>query len=977
MHSDIYLEIVKMKYTPEEQQQIDLLNLNAYNFTRFKNPSENVQQYAVSLRGDLIHYIKNPSSEVQRLAISNDGVAAYYIDNPADDLLGNPEVIRSIKRTTAAMIKTGIHEDVIIRYLERVSRFNIPELEKIAASIVKHRVLSRKPIAESRDLNSMSELEQIAAVKKDWRAISYIQNPSLEVQLAAVQQNGGAIRNIWNPGERVQIAAVQENGLTIRFIKNPSPTFFTDPEVKRAIVRALLVSIKSGRSIEDILDLLDRHQVDWSELKMIRSAATRTPITESRDLNSMSELEQIAAVKQNGWAIEYIQNSSLRVQLAAVNQNGYAIEYIDNPSEQVQLAAVKQNGWAIEYIQNSSLEVQLAAVQQNGGAIGYIPNPVLEVQLAAVEQNGHAIYHIRNPGLQVQLAAVKQNGWTIRYIQNPSLEVQLAAVLQYGGAIRYIPNPGLQVQLAAVKQDSYAIRHIRNPGLQVQLAAVKENGATIQLIQNPSPELFANTEAKTAIVRELLVSIKSGYSIDDILDFLDRHRVAWDELKKIRAVTEKKPIAESRDLNSMSEEEQIRLVEYLPYSISKITNPSERVQLAAVSIEGDVIKYISNPSKEVKLAAVRNRGRAIAYIEDPDEDIKRTAVTENGYSIRYISNPSLLIQMTAIDDASGAIRYIKNPIEQIQLYAVNKASYSIEDIEFPTKRVQRTAILTNAECIRLIRNIDVELFDDPKIKTAIIKKILELVKENFTDPVLHILRILNDNNVDWPEMERLNKIPDIMERKPITETLDFDSMSEEEQIRKVFATYGYAIRSIRNPSERVQLAAVQLNGFLIQFIYQKGIEPSEQVKRAALEYNGNAIAYITNPSEELQIIAVRNAGDSIAEIQKAGITPSRRVMEEAVRSHPWAIVYIDQPDDNLQRLVLTIDPLIVSRIPNLNLSLLEEDAIKRQIIKGILQGILADKNRTVDWVVSFLETHGFQWPELEKIKSVLNRKGIS
>jgi hypothetical protein len=38
------------------------------------------------------------------------------------------------------------------------------------------------------------------------------------------------------------------------------------------------------------------------------------------------------------------------VQLAAVKNDGRAIQYIENPSEAVQLAAIKQDGLAIQYI---------------------------------------------------------------------------------------------------------------------------------------------------------------------------------------------------------------------------------------------------------------------------------------------------------------------------------------------------------------------------------------------------------------------------------------------------------------------------------------------------------------------------------------------------------------------------------------------------------------------------------------------------
>ncbi len=38
---------------------------------------------------------------------------------------------------------------------------------------------------------------------------------------------------------------------------------------------------------------------------------------------------------------------------------------IENPSESVQLAAIKQNGYAIEYIENPSESVQLATKIKN------------------------------------------------------------------------------------------------------------------------------------------------------------------------------------------------------------------------------------------------------------------------------------------------------------------------------------------------------------------------------------------------------------------------------------------------------------------------------------------------------------------------------------------------------------------------------------------------------------------------------------
>ena len=181
-------------------------------------------------------------------------------------------------------------------------------------------------------------------------------------------------------------------------------------------------------------------------------------------------------------------------QLAAVEQNGWAIQYIKNPSEQVQLSAVEHNGVVIRYIKNPSEEVQLAAVKQDGYAIRYIKNPSEQMQLAAVRQNGLAIADIKNPSEQVKLAAVRENGMTIEYIKNPSEQVKLAAVAQSGHAIQYIDNPSEQVKLAAVAQAGYAIQHIVFPSEEVQLAAVRQNKYAIEYIKNPYPSVIKYVE---------------------------------------------------------------------------------------------------------------------------------------------------------------------------------------------------------------------------------------------------------------------------------------------------------------------------------------------------------------------------------------------------------------------------------------------------------------------------------------------------
>jgi len=174
-----------------------------------------------------------------------------------------------------------------------------------------------------------------------------------------------------------------------------------------------------------------------------------------------TEEEQLNAVTQDGYAIQFIKNPSEKVQLAAVSKNGYAIKYIKNPSEKVQITAVSKNGYVIEFIKNPSEKVQLAAINQNGYAIVNIKNPSEKIKLAAATKNGHVMEYIKNPSEKVQLAAVNESGYAIEFIENPSEKVQLAAVNESGYIIGYIKNPSEKVQLAAVNQSWRAINSIK------------------------------------------------------------------------------------------------------------------------------------------------------------------------------------------------------------------------------------------------------------------------------------------------------------------------------------------------------------------------------------------------------------------------------------------------------------------------------------------------------------------------------------
>lgn len=212
------------------------------------------------------------------------------------------------------------------------------------------------------DLNSATEAEQIAAVKKYSRNIEYIKHPSKTVQLAAVNHDSHAIMFIKDPIDAAQLIAIRKSGYLIKHLKNPSPLLWTDEQVKVSIMQHLLKMIKlSGYEIDkdlaygvgDYLLLLNRNGCRWPELDTIRTWISGN--TEHRRIFEVvshfnTERDRLEAVSRNAMLIKFMPRPSEAVQLAAMRQNGYALQFIKFPSSAVMLAAINNDPNAIEFV---------------------------------------------------------------------------------------------------------------------------------------------------------------------------------------------------------------------------------------------------------------------------------------------------------------------------------------------------------------------------------------------------------------------------------------------------------------------------------------------------------------------------------------------------------------------------------------------------------------------------------------------------
>jgi hypothetical protein len=387
----------------------------------------------------------------------------------------------------------------------------------------------------------------------------------------------------------------------------------------------------------------------------------------SSNLNFASEQDQIKSVVKNWMTIEYIENPSEAVQLAAIAHNGYAIGHIKNPTENVQIMAVKNQGYLLRNIIKNgivpSVDAQIAAVEQYPYAIDFIINnqipvapqlkrviikkilyninekkygtatelysllektkwPELETIGKHLKDKGHIYEAVNYSDEHDQLAAVNRDAQAIDWIIdsgiNPSKRVQLASVTRFPKSVQYIKSPDEDVQLAALAHNGYAIKYISHPTENVQIFAINDNIFNIEYIKSS----LITKKVKRFVLEKLISMTQSRDNVPPNYHYakefyitLKLKNLDWPELELIGRNLKDKNIIEESDLDSVSEKEQIRLIEKNWENFLDITDPSENVQIAAVKANNRIIEYAHITNENVLLFAIDQDFMNLLYIE--------------------------------------------------------------------------------------------------------------------------------------------------------------------------------------------------------------------------------------------------------------------------------------------------------------------------------------------------------------------------
>lgn len=180
----------------------------------------------------------------------------------------------------------------------------------------------------------------------------------------------------------------------------------------------------------------------------------------------------------------------------------------------------------------------------------------------------------------------------------------------------------------------------------------------------------------------------------------------------------------------MTEEQILMALARNPQGIRNIPNPTEAMQLAAVSHKGTLLEYIKEPSQAVIDAALANDIRAIAclphpsyelqlaavraswdnlrYIKNPFENVVKEALSQSGWAIQYVENPTEALQLEAVKQNYDALQYIKEPSQAVMIAAIQGSYLALRYIEKPSFEMESLAILENIQAMRLVTHVTKE-----------------------------------------------------------------------------------------------------------------------------------------------------------------------------------------------------------------------------------------------------------------------------
>lgn len=206
----------------------------------------------------------------------------------------------------------------------------------------------------------------------------------------------------------------------------------------------------------------------------------------------------LTAVKQNGMALQFVKDKTLRVNLAAVEQNGLAIQFIPykDRAKHVMFSAIRNNPKALLLMEYMSYDLCIDAIKMDYTMMQYIDNPSPKLIEEAIKIEPGVVNYIKNDNTfdisddanknVVDLEQLEQDGLLLKNVpkNKQTEEMCITAINQNPNAYYYVRIRTPTVLLTAVKKNPWLIEEMSRSEQteEMCLEAVSRAGATLMHI---------------------------------------------------------------------------------------------------------------------------------------------------------------------------------------------------------------------------------------------------------------------------------------------------------------------------------------------------------------------------------------------------------------------------------------------------------------------------------------------------------------
>ena len=332
---------------------IKILENDGSVFKFIKEQNEQICISAVKNWGNNLKYVKKQTDIICETAVNNDGYALFHVEYQTDRIC-----------------------EIAVRQKGCVLKYVRNQTDKICETAVNN------------DGNALvyvkNQTERICelAVGQNGSALEFVKKQTKRICELAVQRYRFAMKYVWSQffTEELCILAVQENRHAITQVAD-GPIIFSDSFMEK-ICR--LSFEKGGYSLEFIKNQSEiicayAVQKNWQEIRYVKKEFLTEKICE---LTAQQKWTTHGLVKKQNWmALGSIkkENQTEKVCEIFIRQNAYALKYVENQTDVLCELAVSLNGLVLVDVRNQTEKICTLAVQQNGAALRYVKDEFKEI----------------------------------------------------------------------------------------------------------------------------------------------------------------------------------------------------------------------------------------------------------------------------------------------------------------------------------------------------------------------------------------------------------------------------------------------------------------------------------------------------------------------------------------------------------------------------------------------------------------------